>query len=101
MADADLRTAAVRTIRTLNPALVALLNERQPQTLVTTAMVAQANQVISDLADRGSPALRTDLQREWQKLNPARFVGLSVGAAWQQVQAEGQATKIYLPLAAQ
>lgn len=101
LADADLRTTALRTIRTLNPALVALLNEREAKTLVTTAMVEQANQVISDLADRGSPALRADLQREWQQLNPTRFVGLAVGAAWQQVQAEGQTTKIYLPLAAQ
>lgn len=101
MADADLRTAAVHTIRTLNPALVALLNEREAKTLVTAAMVEQADQVINDLADRGSPALRTDLQREWQQLNPTRFVGLSVGAAWQQLQAEGQTTKIYLPLAAQ
>ena len=101
MADADLRTAALRTIRTLNPALVALLNEHDPQTLVTTAMVTQANQVINDLAERGSPALRADLQREWQQLNPARFVGLPVGAAWQQLQAEGQANKIYLPLADQ
>lgn len=101
MANADLRTAALRTIRTLNPALVALRNEREAQTVVTTAMVEQANQVISDLATRGSPALRADLQREWQKLNPTRFVGLSVGTAWQQLQAEEQTTKIYLPLAAQ
>lgn len=98
MADADLRTAALRTIRTLNPALVALLNDSQPQTPVTTAMVAQADQIISDLADRGSPALRADLQREWQQLNPIRFVGLSVSAAWQQLQTEGQLNKIYLPV---
>lgn len=101
MADADLRADALQAMRTLNPLLLSLLSDNQAKTLVTAAMVKEADQVIMALADHGSAVLRADLQREWQTLNPSRFVGQSAGAAWQQLQAEEQATKLYLPLVTQ
>lgn len=101
MADAELRADALQAMRTLNPLLLSLLSDNQAKTLVTAEMVKEADQVIMALAGHGSAVLRADLQREWQTLNPSRFVGQSAGAAWQQLQAEGEATKLYLPLVTQ
>lgn len=100
IADATLRANALQAMRTLNPVLVGLLNDNGAKTRVTAEMVEQTEAVVMALAAQGSPALHDDLIREWQQLNPSRFVGQSADAAWQQLQAEGQATKLYLPVAA-
>jgi hypothetical protein len=98
MADAQLRADAQRAIRTLHPLLVALLSDRQANTRITAEMVAQTEQVITTLAQRGSPALHDDLLGEWQRLDPAHYIGWTAGDAWQQLVPDAQVDELYLPM---
>ena len=102
MSDSTLRDNARSAIRTLNPALTALLRGQESGDVqITAAMVQQADVVINALMAQGSSSLRRDLQAEWQRLDAQRFVGSSVHDAWQQVAGEGQTIEFYLPVAAQ
>lgn len=97
MGDANLRADARTAIRSLHPALQSLLSENQSPTIVTAEMVADADKVISALVEQGSPELRSDLAREWGRLDATRFVGSTTTAAWQTLQTEGVEQELYLP----
>lgn len=68
LADAELRYAALKAMRSLNPALESLVATDSASVKVTSEMVTNADTVIRMLIEQGSPALRDELQSQWTKL---------------------------------
>jgi subtilisin family serine protease len=97
--DNQLRENALAGLRTFGPVFHALLedNETALPVILTAERIAAAERALMGVAQRGSQALHDDIVREWDKVDPYRFVGWDVRAAWEQLRREEQAKQVYLP----
>jgi bacillolysin len=100
ISDAQLRADAQAGFRAFDPVFRALLtgDEASSHVVITREMVEAAERALMGVAKRGSPAVREDIIREWERINPYRFVGWDVAKVKQQLLAEEARYRIYLPL---
>jgi subtilisin family serine protease len=97
MSDSQLRADALAGFRAFDPVFRAALGKGRPVTL-TPELIEAARRALMGVAERGSPALHDDIVREWEKVNPYRFVGWDVLEVWKQLCLEEQPVQIYLPI---
>ncbi len=98
--DGELRADAQAGFRAFDPVFRALLNgdEADPPVILTRELIEAAERALMGVAERGSPEVREDIVREWEKVNPYRFVGWDVREVWEQLRLEEQSEQIYLPI---
>ena len=93
----QLRTDATTGFSAFAPVFRAGLGEGPPVTL-TPELIEAARRALMGVALHGSAAVHDDIVREWEKVDPYRFVGWNVLDVWEQLRFEEQATQIYLPI---
>ncbi|MCG2767823.1 MAG: S8 family serine peptidase [Anaerolineae bacterium] len=98
MSDSQLRGDVLAGWRAFDPVFTALLDGTSPPVTLTPERIAAAELVFMGVAQRGSPTVREVILREWNKVNPNRFVGWDVRQVWKQLRAEESGNNIYLPL---
>jgi len=100
VSDSELRADAQAGFRAFDPVFSALVagDEASSQVIVTREMVEAAERALMAVAESGSAAVRDDIVREWERINPYRFVGWDVARVRQQLLAEEAPYRIYLPL---
>jgi hypothetical protein len=98
MSDEQLRADAQAAFRAFDPVSRALLDDEGagPPVIVTPELVAAAERALMGVAERGSPVVRHAILREWERVDPYRFVGWEVREVWAQLRLE-QPEPIYLP----
>jgi|GEM_PF-1414278 len=97
ISDSQLRANAAAGFRAFGPVFRAGLGEG-PTVTLTPELIEAARRALMGVAERGSPALRDDIVREWEKVDPYRFVGWDVRKVWEQLCLEEQSEWIYLPI---
>ncbi|MCG2769925.1 MAG: M4 family metallopeptidase [Anaerolineae bacterium] len=100
ISDAQLRADAQAGFRAFDPVFGALLagDEASSNVILTRETIQAAERALMGVAEKGSPAVREDIVREWERINPYRFVGWDVARVKQQLLAEEALHRIYLPL---
>jgi len=98
--DSQLRADARAGFRAFDPVFRALLDDDDagPPAILTPELIEAAERALMGVAERGSPAVHDDIVREWEKVDPYRFVGWDVRGVWEQLRLEEQSKRIYLPI---
>ena len=86
----ELRTEALDGYSAFDPVFRALLagDKAKSQVILTPELIGKAERVLMGIAKTGSPELRNDIVREWERVNPYRFAGWEVNKVWQKLQSE-------------
>ena len=100
MSDDQLRADARAGFRAFDPVFRAGLgdDEAGAPVILTPELIEAAERALMGVAERGSPAVHDDIVREWEKVDPYRFVGWDVLEVWEQLRLEEQSVRIYLPI---
>jgi len=91
LADSELRAQAAKVVKEFTPAIQVLLegdSKAAAGSILTKAQVEQLEGMLLDLAERGSPGLRTDILTELNRVNPRRFVGQDIRKIWKTIEQE-------------
>ncbi len=91
LADPELRARAAKVVKELTPAAQELLEDESEGTtrfVLTEAQIEQLEAILQDLAERGSPELRTDILKELDEMRPRQFVGQDIRQVWKQIGQE-------------
>jgi subtilisin family serine protease len=100
MSDSQLRADALAGFRAFYPVFRAGLDDDKagPPVILTPELIEAARRPLMGVAERGSPAVHDVIIREWNKVDPYRFVGWNVLEVWEQLCREEQPNQVYLPL---
>jgi subtilisin family serine protease len=100
MSDGQLRADARAGFCAFDPVFRAGLgdDEADPPVILTPELIEAARRALMGVAEHGSSALHDDIVREWEKVDPYRFVGWDVLEVWEQLRFEEQSVRIYLPI---
>jgi subtilisin family serine protease len=93
----DLRADALTGFRAFAPVFRAGLDEG-PSVTLTSDLIEAAREALMGVAEHGSDEIHDDIVREWEKVDPYRFVGQDVLEVWKQLKQEERTMKVYLPL---
>lgn len=93
----DLRADALAGFRAFAPVFRAGLGEG-PSVTLTPDLIEAAREALMGVAEHGSEEIHDDIVREWEKVDPSRFVGQDVLEVWEQLKQEERTMKVYLPL---
>jgi subtilisin family serine protease len=93
----ELRADAAAGFRAFNPVFRAGLGEG-PSVTLTPELIEAAREALMGVAEHGSQHVHDDIVREWERVDPYRFVGQDVLDVWAQLRAEERAKRIYLPV---
>ena len=96
----DLRANAKAGFRAFDPVFHALLDDSRTNgpVILTPELIQAARLALMGVAENGSPALHDDIVREWNRVDPERFVGQDVRDVWKQLCAEERRGWVYLPV---
>ncbi len=96
----DLRANAKAGFRAFDPVFHALLDDSRTNgpVILTPELIQAARLALMGVAENGSPALHDDIVREWNRVDPERFVGQDVRDVWKQLCAEEHRGWVYLPV---
>jgi len=98
MSNEQLRENAAAGFEAFEPVFRAGLGKGQSVTL-TPELIEAARLALMGVAQNGGAAVHDDIIREWEKVDPYRFVGWDVLDVWEQLQLEEKgAMWLYLPL---
>lgn len=100
LSDSQVRADALAGFRAFDPVFRAGLSGAESDTAVilTPELIEAAERALMGVAERGSQAVHDDIVREWEKVDPYRFVGWDVLEVWEQLRREEQPHRVYLPL---
>ena len=100
--NSQVRADALAGFRAFDPVFRALLEGDQAAepVILTPELIAAAERALMGVAENSSPAVREDIIREWERVDPYRFVGWDVRDVWAQLRIEESKSRIYLPLVA-
>lgn len=99
VSDSQVRADAADGFRAFDPVFRALLGqETGGPVLLTPELIAAAERALMGVANSSSAAVHDDIVREWERVNPTRFVGWDVREVWAHLQREEQDGRIHLPL---
>ncbi len=93
----DLRVDALNGFRAFAPVFRAGLG-KGPSVTLTPDLIEAAREALMGVAEHGSDEIHDDIVREWEKVDPYRFVGQDVLEVWEQLKREERTMKVYLPL---
>jgi subtilisin family serine protease len=93
----ELRADALAGFRAFAPVFRAGLGEG-PSVTLTPDLIEAAREALMGVAEHGSEEVHDDIVREWEKVDPYRFVGQDVLEVWDQLKQEERTMKVYLPL---
>ena len=99
LSDSQLRADVQAGLLAFDPVFRALLDgdgAGEP-VILTPELIQAAERALMGVAERSSPAVHDDIVREWEKVDPDRFVGWDVRKVWEQLRLE-QTKTIYLPI---
>jgi subtilisin family serine protease len=100
VSNSELRADALAGFRAFDPVFRGLLglDDAGSPVLLTPNLVEAAERALMGVAESGSSAVRNDIVREWEKVDPDRFIGWEVRDVWNQLRQEEIRNRVYLPV---